>query len=843
MFYSYSGNQTTITDEVGSQRRTQTDALGRLTNVWEAPNTSGYNWPTTYQYDALNDLTGVTQNGSNSSNARVRSFVYDSLARLSSATNPESGTLTYTYDANSNVITRVEPKANTPGSTALTTSTYTYDALNRLLSKVHADPISANSYYGYDGTAIPYCPGPVPPTITSPTNLVGRRSAMCANQSASNWSYDQMGRPLVEARTNVGPPIDKLNVSYTYYKDGSLNTLTYPSGDLLTYIVGGAGRPLSARDSTNNYVTAATYAPHGALTGMTNGTGIVTTNIYSDRLQPIQLLASVSTTSIFSLCYDFHLRVAVSTSQCAFGASTIGDNGNVFQILNKVDPTRSSAFIYDPLNRIAQAYTVNTSSPNCWGETYSPTATAAGVLPSTPGIDAWGNLTNRSGVSGMAGNCTYKGLSATATTQNQLGGIGIVYDPAGNVVNDGLGNTPTYDAENRIVTDAGLTYSYDADGVRINKSSGTMYWPGPGGEILTEATLAGVINEEYVFFNGQRIARVDRPSGAANYYFSDNLGSASVIVGGPLETVQAQYFYYPYGWTQSSTGSDPNHYKFTGKERDAESGLDYFGARYMASTMGRFMTPDPVGGHQEDPQTLNRYAYVRNNPLSLTDPTGLDFYMQCGSSDHKGCTQVQTDPNNSKSTQWVQAGADGKATIITSDSIRAGQNTATMSENGLQVNGSQGIYFDNAASHSTDANGNDVNHNSLDLAGGGDLKGFNFHVDGNCGGTCLSSGEWSAPGMTSAQAREALSSNSFHIPFENFRAGLGFGDHPYSTQFRFGGTTFGCASSPCPNTPHLSVPFDPAGSFPKYSVPAAGGWHVDAHSGWSAHNQDINDTH
>jgi RHS repeat-associated protein len=310
-----------------------------------------------------------------------------------------------------------------------------------------------------------------------------------------------------------------------------------------------------------------------------------------------------------------------------------------------------------------------------------------------------------------------------------------------------------------------------------------------------------------------------------------------------LETVQAQYFYYPYGWTQSSTGSDPNHYKFTGKERDAESGLDYFGARYMASTMGRFMTPDPVGGHQEDPQTLNRYAYVRNNPLSLTDPTGLDFYMQCGSSDHKGCTQVQTDPNNSKSTQWVQAGADGKATIITSDSIRAGQNTATMSENGLQVNGSQGIYFDNAASHSTDANGNDVNHNSLDLAGGGDLKGFNFHVDGNCGGTCLSSGEWSAPGMTSAQAREALSSNSFHIPFENFRAGLGFGDHPYSTQFRFGGTTFGCASSPCPNTPHLSVPFDPAGSFPKYNVPAAGGWHVDAHSGWSAHNQDINDTH
>jgi hypothetical protein len=167
-----------------------------------------------------------------------------------------------------------------------------------------------------------------------------------------------------------------------------------------------------------------------------------------------------------------------------------------------------------------------------------------------------------------------------------------------------------------------------------------------------------------------------------------------------------------------------------------------------------------------------------------------------------------------------------------------------MTENGLQVDGKQGIYFDNAASHSTDANGHDVNHNSLDIDGSADLNGFNFHVDGNCGGTCLSSGDWTAPGMTLAQAREALYPNSFHIPGENLRARLGYGDHPYSIQYRFGGTTLGCATSPCPNTPHLSVPFDPASAYPKYNVPAAeGGWHVDAHSGWSEHNQDINNTH
>src|SRR4030095_6119663 len=79
--------------------------------------------------------------------------------------------------------------------------------------------------------------------------------------------------------------------------------------------------------------------------------------------------------------------------------------------------------------------------------------------------------------------------------------------------------------------------------------------------------------------------------------------------------------------------------KFTGKERDAETRLDYFGARYFSAAQGRFMSPDPLGGRLEDPQTLNRYSYVRNAPLILTDPTGLDFNLDCkdeGDTCHKG---------------------------------------------------------------------------------------------------------------------------------------------------------------------------------------------------------------
>ena len=72
-----------------------------------------------------------------------------------------------------------------------------------------------------------------------------------------------------------------------------------------------------------------------------------------------------------------------------------------------------------------------------------------------------------------------------------------------------------------------------------------------------------------------------------------------------------------------------NYSFLTQKERDVETGLDYLEARYFGSTQGRFTSPDPLGGHTEDPQTLNRYTYVRNSPQVFTDPSGLDFYLQC----------------------------------------------------------------------------------------------------------------------------------------------------------------------------------------------------------------------
>jgi RHS repeat-associated protein len=159
--------------------------------------------------------------------------------------------------------------------------------------------------------------------------------------------------------------------------------------------------------------------------------------------------------------------------------------------------------------------------------------------------------------------------------------------------------------------------------MRVKKSTGTLYWRDIGGEPLAESGLNGTFSEEYIFFNGRRIARRDISTGAVNYYFSDHLGSASVITDA-AGTVQEESDYYPFGGEVAVTGSDPNRYKFTGKERAAESNLDYFGARHYASTMGRFMSVDRtrLSAFIDDPQTWNRHSYAHNNPLEYVDRNG-----------------------------------------------------------------------------------------------------------------------------------------------------------------------------------------------------------------------------
>jgi len=202
---------------------------------------------------------------------------------------------------------------------------------------------------------------------------------------------------------------------------------------------------------------------------------------------------------------------------------------------------------------------------------------------------------------------------------------GYGYDAGGNMTSNGSANY-TYDAENRLKTSGGVTYTYDGDGNRVMKSSGTIYW----GAALAESDLTASSTswKEYVFFGGKRVARRDASNSSVHYFFANHLGSTSVVTNNTGATLEEDLDYYPYGGLASS-GTPSDHYMFNGKERDTESGLDEFGARYYASSQGRFMIPDwavkPTSvpyANFGNPQSLNLYSYVQNNPTTLGDPDG-----------------------------------------------------------------------------------------------------------------------------------------------------------------------------------------------------------------------------
>lgn len=185
-----------------------------------------------------------------------------------------------------------------------------------------------------------------------------------------------------------------------------------------------------------------------------------------------------------------------------------------------------------------------------------------------------------------------------------------------------------YDAESRLSSANGVSYSYDGDGRRVKKSSGTLYWYGTNSDPIAETDASGNTQNEYIYFGGKRVARQDS-SNNTFYYFSDELGTARGIIQSGSTSPCYDADFYPFGGERTVVDTCDSHYKFTGKERDPESGLDNFGARYDSSQFGRFMTPDwsekPMGvpyAQVGDPQSLNLYSYVQNNPLSRADPDG-----------------------------------------------------------------------------------------------------------------------------------------------------------------------------------------------------------------------------
>jgi len=857
-FTSYTRRATSVKDEGNGtapvQRISQVDGLGRLTSVCEVTNSTelgpggtpaacgqdvaGTGFLTTYQYDSLDNLLTVSQGSMGQ-----RTFAYDSLLRLLCAANPETGTANcptpdngtytagttrYAYDANGNVSLRVRPAPNQASVSTTDTTSYSYDALNRLTQKSYSDALTPTVLFGYDQTSVTM--GTQQFNVASGIGRLGWECTIAGNScpTMDAFSYDPVGRPaqLWESLQNVSGA----NIVLTYNYDRLGDEVSYYIGNSPPGSTGyestysGAARLTSFTtssyvDATNpaNLLTGAHYDPFGHLISATLANGLTESWGYDNRGRPKAM--AVGTTCSAGNC----------TGSTAYNY-TLGYAPNS-NILSGTDRANGQwIYTYDGLNRLL----TSNCSANC--------PDGLSTQGFSYGYDRYGNRWSQTVTAGSGGQSTlsFTGAQNGGVPNNRIDGYS--YDAAGNLLNDGTNNY-AYDGENRIVSVNGSasTYVYDAEGRRFSKTTAGVtvanIYDRKGNLILYNSpTATGGAPFAELYVAGMHLGTYVLNSAITDTIFyydhAEWLGTERArtdLAGAVCETIAS----LPFGDGQriNSTCGDVSPMHFTGKERDSESGLDDFGARYFASTMGRFMTPDPLGGHNEDPQTLNRYAYVRSNPSSLTDPTGLDFYLKCQSADFSGCTQVKIDANNAKSKTWVQADSNGNATIVTSASLKDPNsgNTATVNENGVQITSASGTAEGIFKNGTAAAN---------DIQGSGALNGFSFDIDHSDVGTGnLAGGTFHFNGSPVDAARVLASRGAFNELLD-FLDGTAVGFHPFTDQFRFG------------NGPvsHLSVPqeyllppdqYNYAGVMnPKYTTPVTGDYHVDAHRG-GGHAEDV----
>jgi RHS repeat-associated protein len=216
-----------------------------------------------------------------------------------------------------------------------------------------------------------------------------------------------------------------------------------------------------------------------------------------------------------------------------------------------------------------------------------------------------------------------------------LATVQYLYDSNGNMSSDGE-KCYTYNDENQLTQVKNCSnnqliaeYAYDYKGTRIKKkeyNNGTLqkttYTPTKSYETVKLSNNT-TQNTSYYYANSQIIARKN-PDGSKTYYQNDHLSSTNLLTNQNGDVVE-NTTYYPYGEVKS--GGTQSKYLYTGKQKDAETGLSYYEARYYNPHIGRFAQPDKLLADVYDPQQLNRYAYVRNNPLKYTDPSGNFIFL------------------------------------------------------------------------------------------------------------------------------------------------------------------------------------------------------------------------
>jgi YD repeat-containing protein len=322
---TYSGNSQTMTDALSHSRQYTYDAFHRLTSVLE-PNSSGsLTNETDYQYNALDQLTQVDQWGgpknSTSPGDRQRLSSYDKLGRLISSTTPEAGTITYSYLTNGILcagnVTRPCSKTDARGVTTL----YSYDALNRMVSKSYSGDTSGtlSSCFQYDSSTVSGASGNL---LGRPTNQWTQHASAgaCSASMLTNGGYvtlrsmlgyDAMGRLQSERQCTPSNCSSTTPYALSYGYDLAGDLTSYSNG--LSSTPGAGASPLTLGQSFDEagrlqtvtstwsdgthpatLFSAPAYAPPGALTNATYGSGIKLTRNFNGQLLPTSEIDTIN---------------------------------------------------------------------------------------------------------------------------------------------------------------------------------------------------------------------------------------------------------------------------------------------------------------------------------------------------------------------------------------------------------------------------------------------------------------------------------------------------------------------------------------------------------------------
>ncbi len=312
------------------------------------------------------------------------------------------------------------------------------------------------------------------------------------------------------------------------------------------------------------------------------------------------------TNSITYNSRNFTTRITAGTAlDVGYGYDS---RGNTSPITNYLDTTKNQSFTYDSLSRV-------TGFNGAWGTgSYSYDSTGNRQTKTVAGVStSYSYSSNRLGSTsgGKSLTFSYNGYgSLTGTTCS--GGNTLTYDMLNNLKEYKFGAYPL------------ASFAYDGDGMRVTKTTWKtmVYHYDKDGKTLSETDSNGNLIADNIYLNGKLVAKAE-PS-ALYFYHTDPAGTALAMTN-TSGSVVWKTDYKPFGEEQSITGTIENNEKFTGKEKDKETGLYYFGARYLGPKIGRFVTVDPAGITEKDllnPQKLNRYAYSLNNPYRYIDPDG-----------------------------------------------------------------------------------------------------------------------------------------------------------------------------------------------------------------------------